>query len=210
MTDQNFEYFLTKFPLTSRGPDVTDEHRAMFSGRVPDTLLSHWQEFGFSGFGNGLVWLVDPLEWQATGAMFLEGLRHPSLGADAQYIPIVRSAFGKIWFWTPGFGWSLNVDPVLGTAFFRTGDDSVSSDDLALGAFFVACRKDRFDFDDEHEVGLFDPVRERLGPLRADEVYGFVPALRYGGAPVAQNVSIFPIHAHLAILREAIGTDWRS
>ncbi|TEA08734.1 GAD-like domain-containing protein [Mycobacteroides salmoniphilum] len=208
MVDEYFEYFLAEFPLSWRGAICTSEHERIYSGLLPEALISYWNEYGFSGFGAGRVWLVDPLEWRQITEILLDGIRHPQLPKDARYIPIVRSAFGEIWFWTPDFGISITLNPVLGTVFFGTKSQNV--DDKTIQAFFVGADNERFDIEDNDGIGLFDRVLERVGKLQADEIYGFVPAAIYGGALAPENVSVFPIIAHLVLLREFMGNNQQS
>lgn len=207
MADEYFQYFLTKFPLSAAGPACTVEHVNTYKGLVPDALIAYWQEFGFSGFGDGIVWFVDPIEWKATAELLLDGLRHPQLPEDAQFIPIARSAFGKVWFWTPGYGITLILEPADGTAFPRALQASRPNSDLdsAVQAFFSGgAKKDRFDFLDNSEEHRFDRVSKRLGPLQFDQVYGFAPGIVLGGPVVPENTHLFEIHAHMALLRAAI------
>lgn len=211
MIDEDFEYFLTEFPLSQQGPACTAEHEKAYSNRVPGALIAYWRSFGFSGFGEGRVWLVDPLEWETVVEIILTGIRHPQLPDDAQYIPVARSAFGEIWFWTPGFGWSLNLNPVRGTVFFSSLDPGAADNfDLALATFFSVADKERFDIKDNEDEGLFDRVLMRVGQLEYNEVYGFVPAIMYGGPLVPENVSILPLLPHLVLLREFMGDDQQS
>lgn len=208
MTDEYFEYFLTKFPLAAKGPECTSMHLETYRDLLPPALISYWQEFGFSGFGNGIVWLVDPLEWEPTISEAFQSaplgpLRHPSLPADAQYIAFARGAFGKIWFWTPGYGKSVTIEPANGTVFYSPVDGERYNDNTALQAFFASSSQDKFDYLDKNEEFIFGRVFERLGLLSFDQVYGFSPAVRAGGAADAANAAVLPIHAHMTELAEA-------
>ncbi|WP_100515125.1 GAD-like domain-containing protein [Mycobacteroides abscessus] len=211
MADEYFAYFLTKLPLSIQGSACTEAHVREYSGLVPDALISYWQEYGFSGFGNGIAWLVDPIEWKVTAdEVLLDVIRHPRLDKDAQYIPIMRSAFGKVWFWTPGHGVSLVIEPVRGFAFFRTLETNPTERDLdmSLKAFIAGSDKEQYDLADKDDQPMFDRVYERLGALEFNELYGFVPGVRLGGAAVVENTTLFEIHVHMALLRSAIGNTW--
>lgn len=210
MADEYFEYFLTKLPLSIAGPACTDEHVRAYTGVVPDCLISYWREYGFSGFGNGTAWLVDPIEWKlTTDEVLLDTIEHPRLGKDAQYIPFIRSAFGKVWFWTPGYGISLSVDPVRGTMFFQLPARKLTPAgfERSMQAFFTTADSDVFDFRDNNDQGMFDRVYEHLGALRSDELYGFAPGLLIGGAAIVEATHLFQIHVHMALLRSVIG-NW--
>lgn len=211
MADEDFELFLTKLPLSIQGPACTGEHARAYTGLVPDCLVSYWQEFGFSGFGNGTAWLVDPIEWKVTTEeVLLDRVRHPRLGVDAQYIPFARSAFGKVWFWTPGYGISLIIDPVRGLLFFKPPARKLtpSGFERAMQSFFGASTMERFEFYDRNEEPMFERTYQHLGALQFDELYGFAPGLLIGGAAIVEATHLFQIHVHLALLRSVIGDDW--
>ncbi|MGW4097596.1 GAD-like domain-containing protein [Mycobacterium sp. NPDC004974] len=211
MPDEFFECFLEELPFSIPGPPCTDEHVRAYTGLVPDCLISYWQEFGFSGFGNGTAWLVDPAEWRVTTEqVLLDKVQHPRLGTYAQYIPFIRSAFGKVWFWTPGYGISLIVDPVRGVLFLKppARDLTPGGFERSLHAFFTASGMERFVFYDRNEAPMFERVYQHLGALRFDELYGFAPGLLIGGAAIVEATHLFQIHVHIALLRSVIGDDW--
>lgn len=207
MADEVFEYFLTKLPRTQDGAACTQEHIDTYRGLVPDALLSYWKEFGFAGFGDGIVWLTDPIEWRHTTKILTEGLNHPDLDNDVTYIPYARTAFGKTYFWTPGYGGALSVDPIYRRAFY-TGQTHSGAADRALQAFFGSSNRSRFDLE-WGDVPLFESVPERCGPLTYDLMYGFVPAVALGGAASVETAAPFDIHIHLELLKELAG-EWQT
>lgn len=208
MTDDDFDYFLTKFPLATEGPRCTPEHLDTYTGLVPDALLSYWQAYGFSGFGRGIVWLTDPTEWRTTTDTLTSGIVHPDLGANATYIPFARTAYGRTHFWTPGFGKSLAIDPVHRSAICNRGAGSDSLN-VEIQTFFASGKQPKYDLTasgKRDDPGLFDPALEQYGTLNFNEIYGFAPALALGGAAKIENVMRFEIHAHLTLLRSLAGT----
>ncbi|EPM49801.1 hypothetical protein A256_19840 [Pseudomonas syringae pv. actinidiae ICMP 19103] len=50
--------------------------------------------------------------------------------------------------------------------------------------------------------GLFEPAREKLGPLKSDEMYGFVPALVLGGPMELKNLQKVKTIEHLTFLSQ--------
>ncbi|ADG76886.1 GAD-like domain protein OS=Tsukamurella paurometabola (strain ATCC 8368 / DSM / CCUG 35730 /CIP 100753 / JCM 10117 / KCTC 9821 / NBRC 16120 / NCIMB 702349/ NCTC 13040) OX=521096 GN=Tpau_0236 PE=4 SV=1 [Tsukamurella paurometabola] len=206
MTDDHFELFLRDVPLTTAGPACTQQHLDTYRGVLPNPLLSYWQEYGFSGFGDGIVWLTDPLEWQATTTLITAGITHRPLGTDATYIPILRTAFGKIWFWTPGFGRSLTITPAVGTASCIIQS---APRDLSLQATFATGDRERYDFDPKgFPGGLFEQVLTRCGPLTVDQVYHFTPSIVSDDDPVdISTAQVANIHEWLAAVKTEVG-DW--
>ncbi|ADG76887.1 GAD-like domain protein OS=Tsukamurella paurometabola (strain ATCC 8368 / DSM / CCUG 35730 /CIP 100753 / JCM 10117 / KCTC 9821 / NBRC 16120 / NCIMB 702349/ NCTC 13040) OX=521096 GN=Tpau_0237 PE=4 SV=1 [Tsukamurella paurometabola] len=206
MTDEHFELFLRDVPLTTAGPACTQQHLDTYRGVLPNPLLSYWQEYGFSGFGDGIVWLTDPLEWQATTTLITAGITHRPLGTDATYIPILRTAFGEVWFWTPGFGKSLVVAPVNATA-VCTGLSRPN--DLSLQSIFAMGSPSRYDFKPlGFPDGVFTRVLAQCGKLDFDQVYHFNPSVIHDEDSVdIGTAEVADIHPWLAEVKDSVG-EW--
>ena len=58
--------------------------------------------------------------------------------------------------------------------------------------------------DPEHNdlEGLFQPALDHLGPLKSDEMYGFVPALALGGPMELKNLQRVKLIEHLEFLSQ--------
>jgi hypothetical protein len=208
MTDEYFQLFLDRLPLTNPGPACRPEHLQTYHGVLPDPLLSYWQEYGFSGFGDGIVWLTDPLEWRATTELITAGIKHRPLGTEAHYIPILRSAFGEVWFWTPGYGRSLTLTPALATA-VGIIQSKPSASDLSLQSTFAMGRPARYDFKPtSHPNGVFEQTLKRCGKLTSSQVYCFTPPVSRDGDFVdIDTADIADVHVWLADMKTLIG-DW--
>ena len=58
------------------------------------------------------------------------------------------------------------------------------------------------DVKDESGVQLFERAVAKLGPLEPDEVYGFEPAIVFGGKMRLENLAKLKLDVHLTILRQ--------
>ncbi|BDD84558.1 hypothetical protein TPB0596_43210 [Tsukamurella pulmonis] len=208
MTDDHFQLFLSKLPLTNPGPACTPNHFDTYGGILPEPLLSYWQEYGFSGFGDGIVWLTNPIEWRQTTNVLTAGITHRLLGTDATYIPILRTAFGEILFWTPGYGRSLKLAPAAATASCIIQSEP-SASDLSLQSTFAMGRSSRYDLQPKGRTdGVFKEVLGRCGPLEFDQVYHFTPSIINDDDRVNLNTAeIANIHVWLSHVKQTVG-DW--
>ncbi|EPM69033.1 hypothetical protein A249_39350 [Pseudomonas syringae pv. actinidiae ICMP 18804] len=66
-----------------------------------------------------------------------------------------------------------------------------------MKVFFSSKKPDESDLD-----GLFKPALEKLGPLKSDEMYGFVPALALGGPMELKNLQKVKTIEHLEFLSQ--------
>jgi len=44
-----------------------------YQGKLPNQLLTYWQDHGWCGYGGGLFWMVNPQEYEDVVAQWLAG-----------------------------------------------------------------------------------------------------------------------------------------
>jgi hypothetical protein len=201
--DQFMENFLgfKEFGPPMARRDVSPEKIKKFRGKLPDKLLEYWQEYGLCGYGKGLLWTVDPDEWEDELDAWLEDTDF--LEQDAYYV-IARSAFGELILWGEKTGQSLKVVTPYGWIFpsFNEKEFKRRGPDLSIQLFFSATSKESYDFTDMEDAPLFDRALKKLGSLDHDTMYGFVPALAPGGEPKLESLQKLDAHVHLDILSQ--------
>jgi hypothetical protein len=172
-----------------------------FRGKLPDKLLEYWQNQGWCGYADGLFWTVDPDEWEGELEDWIGDT--PFMEQDAYYV-IGRSAFGELFLWGERTGQSLKVLTPFGMIFPKFNDKQYQKDgaNFALQLFFCGCTRESMDMQDQQEKPLFERALAKLGPVSADTLYGFVPALGLGGEPKLENLQIVDAHVHLNIIAQ--------
>jgi hypothetical protein len=201
--DNEYKYFYEKKGF---GPAVHPHmvpHQSLekYVGKLPNQLLTYWEQYGWSGYANGLFWTVDPDEY------------HPVLDAwigdttfvqnEKHYI-IARSAFGKLFLWGEMSGPNLTIDAVSGMIFpsDRSEEIQTGEGDFLSRRFFANQKKTSLDELDPLERPLFDRAFKMYGPLAPDEMYGFEPALALGGKPELANIRKVKAVEHLVLLAQ--------
>ena len=201
--DQFMENFLgfKEFgpPIATR--DVPPEKIEKFRGKLPDKLLEYWQVYGWCGYAKGLLWTVDPDEWEHVLDAWIGDT--PFMERDAYYV-IARSAFGELILWGTNTGQSLKIVTPYGWAFpdFEPEVFRKRGPDRSIQLFFSASSRESYDFDDLNDKPLFERALAKLGPLDHDTMYGFVPALALGGQETVDNLQKLDAHVHLEILSQ--------
>ena len=192
--DEDFEGFLEDFGPAIEKRAVPTSRLEYYHGKLPNKLLAYWQAYGWCGYADGLFWTVDPEEYDSVVEAWIGETEF--MEQDAYHI-IARTAFGGLYFWGERSGFSLKV--------FAPGSYSVprksrfTGDKMDFGAqvFFGGLDPNDNDFEQ-----LFAPTLKKLGRLRYDEMYGFVPALALGGPATLDHLEKVKAVEHLVLLAQ--------
>jgi hypothetical protein len=192
--DEDFEYFLENIGPAIDRRDASESQVSRYRGRLPDQLLHYWQEHGWCGYAEGLFWTVDPQEYEPALEAWLGGTAF--MEQDAYHL-IARSAFGDLYFWGERSGHSLTLSAPGAIAAPRESRLTGEKTPLGVRTFFSGMTRQDNDFND-----LFAPTLKKLGPLKHDQMYGFVPALALGGAATLDHLQKVKAVEHLVLLAQ--------
>lgn len=165
-----------------------------YQGKLPDRLLGYWRDHGWCGYGGGLFWLVNRQEYQDVVAYWLAGTHFE---ARDTYHLIARSAFGDLYLWGEKTGSVLTIAAYHSRYLDGAHSSGDEERDDRIHGLLVWLMSECIYFDD-----LFEPARERLGTLKADEMYGFVPALMLGGSGRLEHLEKLKAVEHLVLLSQ--------
>lgn len=178
-----FQDFEQKYgPATECQTPGEDAYR-LFQSALPEQLIAQWREAGWCSYGNGLVWLTDPRQFDGIVEDWVEL-------PDPKPLVFLRTAFGHLYFWHTGAVHSLDVH-----------GGSVSEVTKRIHRIFtLLC-------DPEIagkilRVSLYQEAVARLGPPARDECYAFEPALALGGPGTADTIRRVAVREHLGILAQ--------
>lgn len=199
--NEEFSMFLERF-----GPGVCyqtppDDFFDKYKDVLPDGLLGFWREQGWRSYANGLLWTVNPEEYD----WLVEGwVKSHEAMTKAQYFVFARTAFGEFYCLSPDARRVLTISCpqallYASKAFFKSDRNA----DMAIESFFANAEREAFDYVDQNDKGLFARTFKRLGPLAADEVYGFVPLLTLGGVAIQENLEKLRMDVHIDILKQS-------
>lgn len=202
MRDETFELFISEFDEATHSVVVPVAAIDRWRGKLPDRLLTYWQEEGWCGFRNGLFWVVNPDDYEDVVHEWLSGT---SLEAVDSFHVIARTAFGSLYLWGEKIGRAVTISAashaivVLGKELIEKDRDNLTID---LETFFEMKEPDDCDLNDELGEPLFERALQKLGSLNAGEMYGFEPALVAGGKMRLENLVKVNLDVHLTILRQ--------
>ena len=187
-------------PVFQQGPLCGEEHVRRFGGVVPDLLIMLWQRVGFSGFADGAMWMIDPLEWAGAAAEMLRGVKVRFLEPGSLLVPVARSAFGQFWFWSPGHGVCLSVRPADGELDMYSDPWARVNADRNVFIWLASMKADDMNMYDQRDEGLFEQALMAYGPVNERQCYAFVPSILLGGPNHVDHIEKVGLRAHLKVL----------
>jgi len=201
--DKEFTFFYTSLgfgPAESSTP-VPQATLARFRGKLPDQWLKYWELYGWSSYGKGLLWTVNPEEYQSVLDAWLKGT--PFCEQDTFYV-VARSALGKLFLWGTHSGQSLKIHTPHGMIFPNDQSNLVKAGraDMMVRLFFMQMTKKALDQQDDLNRPLFDRAVKVLGPLEPGQMYGFEPAIVAGGQLRLENLRKVDAIPHFLVLAE--------
>ena len=178
-------------PPLGVGRVVPEGYFERFGGVFPESVLYIWRRFGFDGFGQGRSWITDPVEWAPVVDAWLEGVELPF--PPQRWHCLRRTALGCMRLWGEVSGPALDIDVIAGAIYPNSEAADAAADPVHRERrgcmIFTSATEDVYD-DEVTGRPLAVEGIERLGVPGADEVFGFVPPLSFGGQISADRLSV--------------------
>lgn len=197
--DESFYYFYHDegFGPVSFSEQVSEETLNKYKGKLPNQLLEYWKSFGFSSWGNGLFWLVNPDDYHDVLKAWLENVE---TSPHEEYFVISRSAFGDLDVWGTIHGNCYKISSIISSIYPSIEVVQKQEQNSIIRSFFLSQSKKYSDVKDWKNKPLFERAVKKYGPLNQHEMFGFEPALVLGGEAKLENVRKLPIISHLQLL----------
>ncbi|MFW5720497.1 MAG: GAD-like domain-containing protein [Candidatus Dojkabacteria bacterium] len=154
----------------------------LYNDILPSSLIDHWKKKGWGAYANGLLWLVNPQDFDYISTEWLD--------EDSRSgVVFARTAFGEMFIWvhekvyylSAQYGWTKDI-----------------ADDIE-DFFEIALCDERF-INKGLEGKVYQEALPKLGIPEYDECYAFVPSLVLGGSGKADTLQKVKLHEHLAFL----------
>ncbi len=192
--DEVFSIFIEVFGQPINHQVVPAESIERYKGKLPNQLLTYWEEHGWCGYGEGIFWIVNPQEYEGVVASWLEGTAFEH--RDSYHL-IARGAFGALYLWGEKTGPSIKIESVFSKCLIHNLCGDGEGMDRMLQSFLLANELEYNDLGN-----MFKRAKKKLGVLKHDEMYGFVPALMLGGPDTLDHLEKLKSVEHLMLLSQ--------
>jgi hypothetical protein len=201
--DEDFDYFLEKFGDPHDSVPIPEAVIEAYRDKLPEQLFIYWRALGACGFKDGLLWIVNPDEYQDVLKRWLKGT---PFEYRSDLSVIVRDAFGHLYVWAKGKGLILYISPSVNLLSYRNETDSndldLAQENKKMRYFFGGTGAEDGDQADQNEKLLFARALKNLGPVKSDEMYGYSHRLALGGKNLLSNLEIMKLGVHHDIAQQ--------
>lgn len=200
--DDCFLNFIEEFGEATKTVVVPDLAIQKWRGILPDQLLCYWETEGWNTYSHGLVSIVDPDEYEDIIDILLEDTL---LEERDSYHVIACTGFGSLYAFGEKSGRNLIINCYNHSIYFSRSNSSIKTKeklDLEIKSFFGAATVERFDLECQNGNYLFELAIAKYGLLSEGEIFGFEPALIFGGVEDLKNIVKVNAQVHLTLLRE--------
>jgi hypothetical protein len=205
-TKKLIAFFTKKLPRTDRYTEVSDMAIEQYEGILPERLLKIWQIEGFRGYGDGIVWTVDPNAYEEILKEYLRGTPFETLD---NFSVFMRGAFGDLYAIGQKTGGVISINtPYNGIVALKNNFKKplpLDKQNSVIESNFMAEKEDFDYYDIKTNQSLFDQAYEKFGMLKSDEVYAFKKRLCAGGVPTIENIEIENIFDYVSDIKEQCG-----
>ncbi|WP_061313212.1 GAD-like domain-containing protein [Clostridium botulinum] len=187
--DENviFSHFINTFKPSNNLLKPTEEELKQFKNSLPTELLNFWKEYGFGNYGDGIIKVINPLEYMEN---FYEWLGKE----DFSKIPIILTAFGDVFYYRK---LQDDVEDIcLLSIHYR--NSIVCS--YSLQEFFKSYIVNEQIYNEVLRKKLFQQAYAVKGSLELNQIYFFTPALVLGGKELIESIDRGDANIHQSIL----------
>lgn len=184
-----FSKFIRVFEPSDELVKPREDELKQFEDILPSELLHFWKEYGFGNYGNGIIKVINPLD-------YMENLYEWLGKEDFSKLPILVTGFGDVFYYRKLS--EEDEDICLLNIHYR----NIIVCSYSLEEFFKSYIVDECNLSNVLRKELFNQAYVIKGVLKQNDIYFFVPALIVGGKESVESIDNGDANIHQHILFE--------
>jgi len=181
--------FLKKYQPTST-VKVENELVNRYAHILPSSLINLWKTKGLGKYNDGLIELINPDDFQ-------DELEKTLKRKVPNYVPIAISGFGELFYYRKLT--AVDEDVCVFDPHYKQIETCV----WGLVDFFNGYLCDEYIMTEVLRTELFKAALKKLGNLRNNEIFFFVPPLALGGKESVDRLAKGNCQIHLDLLLQS-------
>ena len=194
---ETFEEFESNFgpglTYASMSPETIAKYSGAFAleGDSGDVICYMWENFGLRTYGDGLLWFVNPDDYNDLAHSFSE--------VSSEAVVFARTATGCLLMTDiRAFG----DDRVVQCLNVHKGESDYVNDQMLEFFLFTLQVKNAWEFYLNGKLE-FTAIKKH-GPIKEDKCIGYVPALALGGSEKIGQMQVLSMREYVAICAQAL------
>lgn len=183
----DFSEFVRVFEPEDKLIKPKEEEIEEFAKVLPIEVLEFWRKYGFGNYGNGIVKVVNPLDYMEN---FYDWIGEQ----DFSKIPLLITGFGDVFYYRKLQGDAEDV--CLLDIHYR----NITVCSYSLKEFFETYIVNEDNYNKNFKKKLFKQAYDAKGKITASQIYYFVPALALGGKESVDFIDKGDSNVHQSLL----------
>ena len=169
-----------------KGNEMEKDLIKEYESILPDELLEIWENYGLANLLDGYLRVINPEDYKV--------LLDETYFRSKVSVPIMTTAFGDII--------TLEKGEYIGIVKYKNGNFVIAVDGFDL---FIQNLTDDYFIKKYLQIPQYEEAVKRLGKLKQDECFGYVPLLGLGGSEKVENLSKVNTRVHIEIITQLVG-----
>lgn len=170
----------------SKGFEIKQELVQKYEKLLPDELIEIWQNYGTGSLLGGYLRIINPEEYQT--------LLNETYFRGRISIPILTTAFGDIL--------TLEEGQYIGMVKYKNGNCVMLAKSFER---FLKNIADEYFLEKYFQIPQFVEAVKKLGEIKHNECFGYVPLLGLGGGEKVDNLTIVGVKEHIELIVQLVG-----
>lgn len=184
-----FKEFINMYRPSGNLVKPTKEMLDWYAGKLPAELLDFWSEYGFGNYADGLIKVVEPSDYMDSFYTWIGK-------EDYSRLPILVTGFGDIFYYRKISATESDI------SLLDIHHRDISVCEYSLKDFFEKYIVNKDLSNELLKKPLFMNAVDKLGKLKNNEIFFFVPALVLGGAEDVKYIDKGTGSVHQRVLFE--------
>ena len=169
-----------------KGNEMEKDLIKKYEAILPDELLEIWENYGFANLLDGYLRVINPEDYKA--------LLDETYFRSKVSVSIITTAFGDVI--------TIEEGEYIGIVKYKDGTFSMLAKSFKRFMQFIT---DDYFVGKYLQIPQYEEAVKRLGKLKQDECFGYVPVLGLGGSEQVENLNKVSTRVHIEIITQLVG-----
>lgn len=169
-----------------KGNEMEKDLIKKYEAILPNEVLEIWENYGLANLLDGYLRVINPEDYKV--------LLDETYFRSEVSVPIITTAFGDII--------TIEEGEYIGIVRYKNGTFGMLAKSFKRFMQFIT---DDYFVGKYLQISQYEEAVKKLGKLKQDECFGYVPLLGLGGSEKVENLSKVNTRVHIEIITQLVG-----